>query len=85
MGHGPALGCLCGFHRVYAWDVQRWCEIYADTAGRLVVRFFELVRGAPVMYGDYVSVVPIPSEVETAYAARGPFGDGPIERLRVVS
>ena len=65
--------------------MERWCEIYADAAGRVHVVFRELVGGVSVGYGDYVSPLPVPPVVETSYADRGPFNIGSITRMRVVS
>lgn len=64
----------------------RWCEIFADSKGRLVVWFFEHAPDLK-LYADYVSDLPVPPEVETAYAECGPFGkrSGCIPRVRVVS
>jgi hypothetical protein len=66
--------------------MKRWCEIYANVEGQLIVVFRELVNGRAVGYGDFISEVgPLHPAIESSYSEYGPFGIGSIPKLRVVA
>jgi hypothetical protein len=74
--------------------MERWCEIYADARGRLVIVFREILGNDPagVVYCHYTSPLPpfdpsFEKALEASYSTSGPFGErsGSIPRLRVVS
>ena len=55
--------------------MKRWCEIYADESGRLIVVSHE------VGIGEHISISDLPY-LETAWS--GPYGRGEIVNVRVV-
>lgn len=56
----------------------RWCEMYADSTGRLLVEFWAILHGRPARVSQFASASLYPD------LDFQPFGDS-IDHLRVVS